>query len=169
MTPDRIRAVLGYLDAVTIHIGYTGTERGMTMPQKLGVVALLEEITVPFWAHHGDCVGGDAEFDDLVRQVSKCRGVIVHPPTNPRLRAFVEIRPGRDELRSERPYLKRDHDIAFESSTVIGAPDTYREQLRSGTWTTLRYARRLERQFAIVLPDGRVDRSSVSERLWAAP
>ena len=44
-------------------IGFTGTRHGMTPLQRAGVAAILQQVagTGGFVAHHGDCIGADAE------------------------------------------------------------------------------------------------------------
>jgi hypothetical protein len=88
--------------------------------------------------HHGDCVGADAEADDLIAQIGGCK-IVIHPPDNPRKRAFKTRYPGRIVLPAK-PYLMRNHDIVDATDILIAAPKTNEEELRSGTWATIRYA-----------------------------
>jgi hypothetical protein len=55
-----------------------------------------------------------------------------------------------------KPYLSRNKDIVLETELLIATPGEEEEQIRSGTWSTVRYARSLKRMINIVLPDGRV-------------
>jgi len=48
-------------DEGAMRVGFTGTSQGMTRPQQEAVAALLLD-PVPNEAHHGNCVGADAEF-----------------------------------------------------------------------------------------------------------
>src|SRR5262245_38799399 len=61
-------------------IGFTGTRHGMTPSQRLAVTAVVHEVAHDsgFVAHHGDCVGADAEFHDLCR-VEPLSTIVVHP------------------------------------------------------------------------------------------
>lgn len=157
---------------MTIHIGYTGTQRGMTDAQCERVWELVR--FKDFFAHHGDCVGGDAQFDAIVRRAPWCRGVIVHPPINPSKRAYVTIRP-QDILLEEKEYLDRNRDIAesvvFDPTRDPSLPDRVRaswtgflivgpgedqEQFRSGTWSTYRHAKKLGIPYSLILPNGAV-------------
>lgn len=155
---------------MTIHIGYTGTQRGMTSIQCEVVRNLVRY--KDFYAHHGDCVGGDAQFDEIVRRAPGCRGVIVHPPKNPSKRAFVQIRHPYDTLLEEKDYLDRNKDIvdAIERanqeagvgippmmtmfSFVIAGPGEPQMQTRSGTWSTYRYARSKRMPTYLIHPNG---------------
>jgi len=50
-----------------MNIGFTGTRSGMNYFQKRHVSKLLEDYSsICVTAHHGDCVGADAEFHELV-------------------------------------------------------------------------------------------------------
>ncbi|MGN6107396.1 MAG: hypothetical protein ACTHU0_19965, partial [Kofleriaceae bacterium] len=73
-----------------IHVGFTGTQRGMTPQQRERVWELVRDRQ--FYAHHGDCVGADAEFDDIVRRAPGLYGVVIYPSNIPGKRAFCRPR-----------------------------------------------------------------------------
>lgn len=132
-------------------VGFTGTQRGMTSRQRKAVRQLLYHATV---VHLGDCVGADAEAHEEATTLGKRR--VGHPPSDGRKRAFLDY----DEEREPKPYLIRNKDIAAEGvDGLIAAPKGFVEELRSGTWATIRAAQRLGRLVMIVLPDGRMKRS----------
>jgi len=134
-----------------VELGYTGSSKGMTIKQKAAVKMLLERLN-PSAVHHGDCVGGDAEFDAL------CRGRfkrVLHPPSNPSKRAWCDA----EEVLPTKPYLERNKDIAA-TDLLIAAPFGFREVLRSGEWATVRYARKAHTPRIIVYPDGTVQRET---------
>ncbi len=87
-------------------VGFTGTRRGMTERQLKALESHLGPITVTE-AHHGDCLGADKQFHDMIRRLKPNARVIIHPPSNPSHRAFCE----GDVLCEERGYLERNHDI----------------------------------------------------------
>jgi len=132
-----------------VNVGFTGTRRGMTDAQYNSVWALLC-YRAPGHFHHGDCTGADEKAAHLARHAGM--RIICHPPTDSRLRANVVS----DETRAPRPYLDRNHDIVDETTELIATPGEFEEQLRSGTWSTVRYARRQGRRVLVVLPDGRL-------------
>lgn len=149
-------------------IGFTGTQRGMTDQQSQAVMRILildrdrKDLKVDKHGfasidrgvvHHGDCIGADAEFHRLARR--RRFQVILHPSILTGKRAFCDW----DELRHAIEPLKRNHDIVDESTLMIGAPGEGGEVLRSGTWATLRYAKKTGVPMKIVYPDGRVDDS----------
>lgn len=140
-------------------IGFTGTRRGMTLRQLHGVVAILtsKEVDNVEEVHHGDCVGADREFHDLVEQeLGESTHIIVHPPENPRNRAYCQ----GYEIRDPAPYMERNQDIVDESDGLIATPREMREVLRSGTWSAVRSGRRKAKSDTypmwIILPDGMV-------------
>lgn len=132
-------------------IGFTGPRTGMTTEQAVEVFGVLKtcvEDTVAL-AHMGDCLGADVEFHEMARA---CRCVLVgHPPVEERMRAFLEY----DEELPPQPYLTRNLHIVRDSEILIAAVPGP-EVLRSGTWSTVRYARRAKKRRFLVWPDGAV-------------
>jgi hypothetical protein len=135
--------------AKPLAFGFTGTQRGMTGVQQANLRAHLEAAAPDWWAH-GDCIGADAESHAIARALGL--RVAVFPPTNPRKRAFCE----GDWTHSTLPYLLRNHLIVNRVQRMYAAPGEMEEVLRSGTWATIRYARRVERSLTILWPDGTV-------------
>lgn len=138
-------------------IGFTGTRHGLVAEQFLSLDWLLYEATRPRAGgqtvvvhefHHGDCLGGDAAAAAAARM--RDFFVIAHPPVDFRLRAVTPSH----EFREAKPYLERNHDIVDETDLLIACPAEYEEQLRSGTWATFRYARRIGRPVVMIWPDG---------------
>lgn len=115
-------------------LGFTGTRNGMTDSQKDILVKVLKRHTIDEF-HHGDCVGADAEAHDIAESMDLY--IVVHPPVDPKLRA------GKvgNEMRDEKPYIERNHNIVDETGNLFVAPRTKEEQVRSGTWATYRYAK----------------------------
>ncbi len=128
-------------------VGFTGTSRGMNELQKalfVGVIARL----CPETFHHGDCVGADADAHALIRlHAPRCR-IIIHPPDNATRRAFCE----GDEMRDAKPYLERNRAIVACCEELVAVPKGRAEELRSGTWMTVRAARRSGKRIHMVWP-----------------
>lgn len=133
-------------------IGFTRTQEGMTDAQKLALRKLLDGGAGEF--HHGDCVGADSEAHDIADECGY--SIILHPPTNHSKRAWRE-NPGH-MMRPVRAYLDRNKDIVMETSSLIAAPLEEKEQQRSGTWATVRFARKIGKPVFLILPDGTVVR-----------
>jgi hypothetical protein len=118
-----------------IRVGFTGTQQGMTDEQKAAVDHLMGLLTTDaVEVHHGDCVGADADMHDIAENY--CADVVIHPPDNDSKRAFCT----GGEMREPKPYLARNRDIVDETEVLIACPYG-EERQRSGTWSTVRYAR----------------------------
>jgi hypothetical protein len=130
-------------------IGFTGTQRGMTEKQWSTLFHLLRA-RAPGEFHEGDCIGADSQAAWLARYCGF--RVIGHPPTIDAKRAFFPA----DEWRPAAPYLVRNNKIVQASQEMIATPGEFTEQLRSGTWATIRYARRVGRPLHVIYPDGLV-------------
>jgi hypothetical protein len=133
-------------------IGFTGTQQGMTEEQKKSLRALLDGGVGEL--HHGDCIGADAEAHDIADECGYA--IILHPPANYSKRAWREV--PKHMARPEKAYLDRNKDIVLETTALIAAPAEPEEQLRSGTWSTVRFAKKQGKPVFVILPDGTVKR-----------
>lgn len=131
-------------------VGFTGTQYGTTSIQRTVVRQLLISLEATEF-HHGDCIGADEQ----AHQIALDLGIAVHlhPPNSYSKRAFVE---GCTRERKPAPYLVRNHVIVKATQVLIATPKESREVLRSGTWATIRYAKKLNRKIYVVGPDGRL-------------
>jgi hypothetical protein len=132
----------------TMKLGFTGTRSKATNFQLEGLVSLLEQAEE---FHHGDCVGADEAAHDLALKMNV--PVVIHPPTNSKYRAFTT---GWQKLMLPAPYLVRNREIVRETDLLVAFPKSGEEEIRSGTWATVRYARELGKNVVIIFPDGRV-------------
>ncbi len=134
------------------NIGFTGPRSGMIQSQKDTLKILIKSFQLPITFHHGDCIGADEEANEIASRL--CR-IHIHPPLNPRHRAWcldnkdITYRFG---ITSSKPldYIPRNHAIVDTVDLLIGAP-IFKEKLRSGTWSTIRYARNRNKPW-IILP-----------------
>jgi len=156
----------------SFHLGFTGTQEGATDKQLTYFYKYVrDELNVDFF-HHGDCRGADAQANHTIERINQYYRdkrttirnqikIIIHPPTNPSKRAFCKP-PVFDaqpyETRKPRPYLDRNHDIVNESQLLIAIPSTFAEELRSGTWATVRYAVKQGKPVLIIYPDGSTEK-----------
>lgn len=132
-------------------IGFTGTQEGTTKQQRKALIAYLTKLGLADSYGHGDCVGADADFHHVLRDLFGADAHIIgHIPDNDSRRAFCDF----DEYRPPRPYLKRNEVIARENDIVIACPKEHEEQQRSGTWTTVRRALAAGKTVRIIFPDG---------------
>ena len=134
-----------------LNVGFTGTRQLLTEAQYHALWAVLVYLD-PACCHHGDCVGADSYFHDLV--VALDRNLIIHPPEDPIFRAYCST--GHRIMYPTATYLERNRNIVDESDQMIACPNSFHEEKRSGTWSTVRYARRLGRIIYVVFPDGSV-------------
>jgi len=141
-------------------IGFTGTQRGMNLLQKRAFTAiiadLLEEGDNYIEFHHGDCVGADENAATIVSGLipdTAETAIIIHPPELSGKRAFCKI--GR-KLEGK-PYLDRNKDIVDACEILIACPKGKIEELRSGTWSTVRYARKNVKRIILIYPNGTIE------------
>jgi hypothetical protein len=130
-------------------LGITGTHKG-TQPLQRERLRAFVGFLVFNEAHHGDCIGVDSEFHDIVRELSKAV-IVVHPPSNPKKRAWKQ----GDFILKEKPFMVRDDDIIAESDLMLAAPFQFDEQGKgSGTWAVIRHTRKAHKPLVIIWPDG---------------
>jgi hypothetical protein len=141
-----------------ILVGFTGTRDGMTFKQKVSFRDVLAEFRSIAGQefHHGDCLGADAQAAWVAKALNY--NVVCHPPSEARLRAFAPS----DLVLDPRPYLSRNRDIVDGCAVLIACPKEFGEQHRSGTWSTIRYARSVGRRIILVQPNGNVVREGLS-------
>jgi len=131
-------------------IGFTGTRKGMTEHQfvRIHQLLLIEERHGPVLVIHGDCIGADADFHKIARGL----GLQIRIRPTFKQRAYCE---GADDIKEPvLDPLERNRLIVIDSDLMIATPSGYGEQRRSGTWATIRYARKIERHLVIVWPNG---------------
>lgn len=117
-------------------MGFSGSRHGMTQAQ-LDTLGALLVTRQPEEFHHGLCLGADAQAHELVRMLDMGAAIHGHPPEDGRLLANLRC----DQLWQPLPYLKRNRAIVKATDLLVATPSgTEREQPRSGTWATIRYA-----------------------------
>jgi hypothetical protein len=121
-------------------IGFTGTQHGMSKFQKKLLRRLLDNDLDEF--HHGDCVGADAEAHNIADTERCACAIVIHPPSDSRKRAFKKVH-DQDQMIKPKPYIQRNKDIVNAVDLLIAAPRSNKEELRSGTWSTVRYAKKI--------------------------
>jgi len=139
-------------------VGFTGTNKGMSPDQKEKVrehLTLIKsqhpEDTLEF--HHGLCIGADEQAAIIAKELGF--RVVSHPGNSPRNPNGTQYRSdwtGSDETREVKFFIDRDREIVDEVSEMLAAPLTREERTRSGTWTTVRYAKAQHRALQMVLP-----------------
>lgn len=130
---------------------FTGTRTGMTRPQRETLTRLLERDLVEVLVH-GDCIGADAEADEIARGLGIERRI--YPSNLERFRAHCERR-GAILMAEPKSPLLRNEDIVLASPALYVASETSVETMRSGTWSCCRLGRRHKRPvIRAIWPDG---------------
>lgn len=134
-------------------IGFTGTQQGMTASQleeltdylaRAKVYADIKHLRPVF--RHGDCIGADDEAARTARWLGYY--IIAHPSTIEKKRAYSNA----NETLKAKPPLERNRDIVDLSHYMVATPKEEQETLRSGTWATIRYARKCGKPPHIIPP-----------------
>lgn len=138
-----------------MRIGFTGSRLGMTGSQVDTLFAILHYFGKPPACfdtfHHGDCIGSDVQAFNLARNIGY--KTIAHPGNvDPRLRAYT----ASTEVWETVPPLERNKVIVDLSDVMLAAPHSIVEELRSGTWATVRYARKRYKDVNIIEPSGAI-------------
>ncbi|SRR5260370_29568235 len=130
-------------------VGFTGTQKGMSVYQNSALRMELYVYRYPNSEfHHGDCFGADEQAHAIARELGL--KIMLHIPVNAINRAFCE----GDETFGPLPYLDRNEEIVKCTDILIATPFEVIEQLRSGTWFTIRCARKRRSPIIIIQPDG---------------
>jgi len=137
-----------------VNIGFTGTQEGTTPNQFASfckLVRALSALDADNVFHNGDCIGADEETAIFVH--TQGWKIHLHPPLNNGKRAFLDKIATWVSPRLQ--YLDRNKNIVNESNILIATPSGP-EKLRSGTWSTVRYAIAKQKRTYIIYPDGNI-------------
>lgn len=135
-------------------LGFTGTRDGMTDAQKgaSGIWRYGRRFTE---FHHGCCVGADALAVLIVTEEAYDHPKIVgHPCDWPAMQDKEACARSAIMLPARKP-LDRNRDIVDAVDLLLACPKGP-EELRSGTWATIRFARRQGKPVVIFWPDGKI-------------
>ncbi len=134
---------------VKMKIGFTGTQLGITAYQEMRLYDLLtahfSQDGTPNEFHHGDCIGADAQAHDIALEIGY--DIYIHPPEDTKKEAF---KTNYTKKFHPKPYLERNKDIVDATVFLIAVPKPGPEHIRSGTWSTIRYARSIKRRMIIL-------------------
>lgn len=146
-------------------VSSTGTRDGMIYDgiQFRVLRHLLEKHSSPKYPsiseyHMGDCEGSDYQTGVIIHTISPKTKIHLHPPNSPNHRGFFGI----DQVvveHPEKPPLERNHDIVDALKGVgdyLVATPKGEEIVRSGTWATVRYAKKKHKQIYVIYPTGKV-------------
>ena len=140
-------------------LGFTATRKGCTSAQLKSAAEVLERLR-PSLVNQGCCLGGDAELTQLLvmkiadESLPECT-VVGHPSTNKGMTSEVALTLC-DEVHQPLPPLERNGNIVANSEALLACPETAEEVVRSGTWATIRKARKHGLPIYLILPDGTI-------------
>jgi len=129
-------------------MGVTATRKGLSEPQKIWLVKFLENNTA-ISLHHGDCIGGDNEVATLFAEYGTY--IIAHPGNSGNRRANCTV---NNRVYPPLENLVRNRVIVDSCDLLLGFPLSLDETERSGTWYTIRYAKKRKVRVIIVGPNG---------------
>lgn len=134
---------------------FTGTQKGMTLEQRRVLREWLSENRAALSEiRHGGCIGADEQFHTILLEQGLLRLTFVYPSNIP---GKVAKLPGFG-YRTHPPAdpLDRNRLMVALSDVVLATPRESEVVIRSGTWATIRRARKTGRQLVIIEPDGHV-------------
>jgi hypothetical protein len=137
-------------------LGFSGTRFGMSIEQYNVLKTFLKNNDFRCFCH-GDCLGADLEFHNLVLQeFIKCY-LYIYPPKQKKLRAYMAYRfkffNSQQIIQyKEKNYLERNRDIVNNSDFLIAAPKSKIEN--GGTWYTINYAKTIGKSCMLIFPSG---------------
>lgn len=134
----------------TMKLCCTGTRNGTTKEALTSFRHWLAETQINISeAHHGDCIGADTQFHEIMCEMAV--HVFVHPCTLEKYRSFntggTISRPLNPTYRNKKMVDLCDLVVAFPEGPEV---------VRSGTWSTIRYASKRNKSCVIFWRDGSV-------------
>lgn len=143
-----------------LSVSFTGTRVGMNEPQWETLNDLFPKLFdrdgLNYW-HNGDCVGADEQAHTMVWSLKRVRGYTIVTHGYPAL-VSGKFRAGSafDRVHTAMPPLVRDLLMVDAAHVTVATPRLMKEERRSGTWASIRYARKTHTPLFIVWPDGRI-------------
>lgn len=133
-------------------IGFTGTRFDVTPLQREKLTEVLQELKKTHKEfHHGGCYGADVTARDIA--ISLKIPTICHPGSAWQ----YQNSKGIDSVTlGILPYIERDIIIVEATDILVAVSRLMKEEKRSGTWTTVREAKKRDRPVIICWPDGSI-------------
>lgn len=136
-------------------IGFTGTRQPLPPKQATALRAFLGYMAnITHEVHHGDCVGADELFDEIIAKHNIRRNA--HPGHDKQYRSPWRADCDAEHVFPSKPYLARNKIIVDASDWIVACPSGPEVPRGSGTWATIRYARFRMKPITIVWPDGSI-------------
>lgn len=134
-------------------VGFTGSRLGMSIGQFDTFTSVIGELLEPITVFRfGCCRGADVQAARLIATLVPKPMIFGHLSTLDDCEEAIKL--CEDTCQPEPPLL-RNIDIVKGCDILIACPKGPEEQ-RSGTWSTVRYARKVKRHIVVIWPDGKV-------------
>ena len=136
-------------------LAFTGTRQGAT-EQQLKTAILHLSLEPQHYILNGACEGADRAIHGAILDAGlggKVRFEFWPSNEEQNKWALKVLRPKDLLFGIEKP-LKRNNFMINRAEGLMAMPKGYREALRSGTWATIRYARKIKKPVTIVWPNG---------------
>ena len=137
-------------------VSFTGTRIGMSKTQERLFTEFLTKYKdeIELFAH-GSCCGCDEEAHDLVKKILGNGVFITVFPSTSKTRKILS---GANYVATPKIPMDRNIDIVKAGSDLlIACPRSDKEILRSGTWATVRIARKLKIPVVILQRTAQMD------------
>jgi len=130
-----------------VRVAFTGTQFGMTLYQQLSLAQLMRSLERPWQCNHGGAAGADTEAHEIAYNAG-CRDLHVWLP----LGKTWPPMPSTTIHHTGLSALGRNHLTIYGADLLIATPRQAREIRRSGTWATVRYARKAGIETRVLVP-----------------
>jgi hypothetical protein len=133
----------------TLVVGFTGTREGISQAQSEILSTLLQRVHRPkaqFW--HGNCEGADTQAAILADQIGFI--TVAWPGPDPKRWGDYTSK----IMNTPDMYLSRNKTIVDGCQLLIACPLQVKMITRSGTWSTVRYAKKRNKTTFMIYPDG---------------
>lgn len=137
-------------------LGFTGTRKGLTSAQREALYDWFGTNNEWFEFHHGCCLGADASAADIAYHRNVKGRLVARPCNIPSMTSENAIRLSH-VVHDPLPPLDRNKLIVDACDLLLACPGGFKEELRSGTWATIRHARKTDKPRLFFYPDGRVE------------
>lgn len=135
-------------------VGFTGTREGCTPAQGGALARLVRDWEDMTEFHHGAAFGADTEAVTHVAYYQPGAAIHARPCDIKGASSYAALSASQVTHPARRP-LDRNGDIVAACAALVVCP-AGPEVMRSGTWATVRRARKARRRMVFVWPDGSV-------------
>lgn len=142
-----------------MELACTATQHGLTDAQTRGVSGFFSMYHVTDRInslHNGGCIGGDEEIAEIAYSFLPRINIILHPGDTPK-KWSTRVFELASEIFPHRGNLERNRYMVDIATHVLACPREGTEVLRSGTWATIRYAKKTGKRLTIIYPSGEIE------------